>query len=126
MRHCCEFDAFDIWYLKDNEEFSNRTLFIGECPRCHKHVSLLHQKNNKTNNTLMVKKVGEASLEFSKSLISEIAYSRNSLNKMKFKAKPYGWKYGINKEKTDKKGKTYLAQYSADFFGNVELIKKNK
>ena len=126
MRHCCKFDAFDIWYLKESDEFSDRTLFIGDCPICHKHVIELIQRNKKTNTYVTMKKVGESSLKFTKDLIKEILYSRNTVNKMKFKPKPYGWVYGLNKEKTDKNGNRISEQYSADFYGNTELVKRDK
>ena len=124
MRHCCSFDAFDIWYLIDTPEFLNRTLFIGVCPICNKHVSVLYQKNIKTNSLAVIKKVGESSMDFSEKLISDILYSRNSINKMKFKPKPFGWKYGVNKQKINKDGSVVVEQYSVDFDGNSELIKK--
>ncbi len=124
MRHCCEFDAYDIWYLKDNENFTNRTLFIGDCPRCQKHVVVLMQKNAKTNTFMTIKKVGETALKFSHNLISDIIYSRNNVNMMKFKSKPYNWRYGVNKEKKDKDGNIILEQYAKDFYGNSELVKR--
>ena len=123
MRHCCEFDAFDIWYLKDDDEFTNRILFIGDCPVCKKHLAILHQKNKKTNTFLRIKKVGDSAYKFTKETKKDILYSRNSLNKTMFKPKPYGWRYGLNKEKTDKDGNTVTEQYAADFYGNTELVK---
>ena len=125
MRHCCKFDAYDIWYLKDTELYSDRTLFIGDCPRCNKHLTELIQRNKKTNTYMRVKKVGDSALALARDEIKNILWSRNSVNKMKFKPKPYGWIYGINKEKTDKSGNKYIEQYSADFYGNTEMIKRN-
>ena len=43
-------------------------------------------------------------------------------NYQKFKSKPYGWKYGVNKS-VKIKGKEFVKQYSKDFYGNKELIK---
>ena len=125
MRHCCEFDAFDIWYLKNTEEYTNRVLFIGVCPICKKNVTILVQKRSKTNSIITIKKVGETALKLVSELRKEKTLSRNSLNKMNLKPKPYGWKYGVNKEKKDKDGKAYINQYAVDFFGNKELIKKS-
>lgn len=124
MRHCFEFDAYDIWYLNDTEIFTNRVLFIGDCPKCKKHVCILYQKNKNTNNLLTIKKIGEAALNLTKECKKEISYSRNEVNKMALKPKPYGWKYGLNKEKIDKSGNVTLEQYAVDFYGNSELIKK--
>lgn len=56
MKHCCKFNAFDIWYLKDTEEYTNRTLFIGTCPICGKHVIELIQLRKNTNTYSTIKK----------------------------------------------------------------------
>lgn len=126
MRHCCKFDAYDIWYLKDSDEFVNRTLFIGVCPICNKRVAELSQRNIKTNVYLTIKKVGESAGVFTASFLKDRAYSRNALNRMNAKSKPYGWRYGVNKEKKKKDGTLYVEQYSVDFYGNSELVKKLK
>lgn len=123
MRHCCEFESFDIWYLKDNEEFSNRILYYGTCPICQKFVSTLIQRKIKTNIYLTVKKVGETAKVFVKNCNKEKELSRNEINKMKLNPKPYKWRYGVNKE-YQKNGKTTLRQYAKDFLGNTELIKE--
>jgi len=124
MRHCCEFDAFDIWYLNNTDDYTNRTLYIGVCPICNKNVAILVQKRSKTNGIVTVKKVGQTALVFVSELKKDKTFSRNSLNRMKLKPKPYGWKYGINKEKKDKDGNVSVNQYAVDFFGNSELVKK--
>ena len=124
MRHCCKFDAFDIWYLKDTDDYTNRTLFIGVCPICKKQVAELIQKNINTNSLITIKKVGETALKYTKEARKDLVSSRNDTNKMKFIPKPYGWRYGVNKLKKDKSGKEILEQYSMDFFGNSELVKK--
>ena len=124
MRHCCKFEAFDIWYLKDTEDYTNRTLFIGDCPICNKHVVELIQKNIKTNSISSIKKVGESAIQFTKDVTNDLVYSRNKLNSMKFKPKPYGWRYGVNKLKKSKNGEEFLEQYAVDFFGNSELVNK--
>lgn len=75
---------------------------------------------------MVIKKVGEVSELFAKNLIKEIVYTKSAINKMKFKSKPYGWKYGVNKQKVNKSGEITIKQYSADFYGNSELVKTNK
>ena len=124
MKHCCEFDAFDVWYLKDNEDFCNRTLFIGNCPICKKHVAELEQKNSKTHTNVKIKKCGEAATKFIVSLLSDKVSSLRNINKMKFTSKPFGWRYGVNRQIVDKSGNKTVEQYAMDFFGNSELIKK--
>ena len=125
MRHCCEFDAFDIWYLKDDEDFTNKVVFFGNCPICKKQVCLVTKRKIKTNSIITIKKIGEIVPEFLRELSKDVLYSRNEINKMKFNSKPFGWRYGINKEKTDKKGNKTIEQYAKDFYGNTELVKKS-
>ena len=43
-------------------------------------------------------------------------------NYLRFKSKPFGWKYGVNKL-TKANGKERVKQYAYDFYGNKELIK---
>ena len=52
----------------------------------------------------------------------EILYSLKECNYSKFKSKPYGWVYGINKQIKSKK-REIIRQYACDFYGNKELIK---
>ena len=124
MKHCCNFEAHDIWYLKDTEEFSNRVLLIWNCPICGKHLCELYQKSNLTNSIVSQKRVGSSTKDFISSLIDEKLYSRNELNKMKFVSKPFGWRYGVNKQKKSKDGSITIEQYAVDFYGNSEMIKK--
>ncbi|MCR5265980.1 MAG: hypothetical protein K6E29_05240 [Cyanobacteria bacterium RUI128] len=126
MRHCCEFDAFDIWYLKDDEEFSDKVVFIGVCPICKKQVAVMTKRKIKTNSIISLKKAGDTVGSFLKEISKEVVYSRNDLNKMKFTSKPFGWKYGVNKEKKDKNGNKIIEQYAKDFYGNKELVKKSR
>ena len=125
MRHCCEFDAFDIWYLNDDTEFSNKVVFIGICPICKKQVCVITKKNIKTNSIITIKKIGDIVPQFLKEISKDVAYSRNRINQMKYISRPFSWRYGVNKEKTDKNGNTYIEQYAKDFYGNSELVKKN-
>ena len=53
---------------------------------------------------------------------NEIVYSIKELNYSRFKSRPFGWKYGINKNVKSGR-KDLVKQYAADFYGNKELIK---
>ena len=63
MRHCCEFKADDIYYLKETNLYTNRKLSIGFCPICQKPVSELvdlseftgYLKGDKLNATIDLK-----------------------------------------------------------------------
>lgn len=123
MRHCCSFDALDIWYLKDDDIFCNRVLYIGFCPQCKKPVIELSQQNKSSHVHTFIKKIGPKASEFAKELIKEKVYALSDINKNKFTTKPYGWRYGVNKEIKLANGTTIIKQYAKDFYGNKTLIK---
>ena len=119
MRHCCQFKADDIYYLEDNDLYTNRKLSIGFCPICGKPVAELSEFNfagglNKTS------AAGIYAQQLMVDVRNDILYSVREVNYRKLKSKPYGWKYGINK--SGQNGN--IRQYACDFYGNKELIKK--
>ena len=118
MRHCCQFKQDDIYYLKDTEICSGRTLAVGFCPICGTPVAELTEYNFAGG----MNKVSAAGIHAQNIMITlspDILYSVRELNYKKFKSKPFGWKYGINKGYKDGK----VRQYACDFYGNKELIK---
>ena len=121
MRHCCQFKADEIYYLKENCMNVDRKLSIGFCPICSKPVAELIEKSF-TGRIERTRVSGIQANELLIKLKSEIQYSMRECNYLKFKSKPYGWKYGINKS-TKKNGKERVCQYAKDFYGNKELIK---
>ena len=124
MRHCCTFDALDIWYLKDNDSFCNRVLYIGFCPHCQKPVLELIQQNKYSHTYSFLKKIGLSANSFAKELIPEKVYARSDVFRRKFADKPFGWRYGINKEIKIGDNVSEIRQYASDFYGNKVLIKK--
>ena len=121
MRHCCQFEADEIYYLEDTALLSERKLSIGFCPICNKPVAELFEVSFTgaiERNRFSGIKANEKLIE----LKSQIKYSLRQCNYMKFRSKPYGWKYGINKS-VKVNGKECLKQYAKDFYGNKELIK---
>ncbi len=121
MRHCCQFEADEIYYLEDTALLSERKLSIGFCPICNKPVAELFEVSftgSIERNRYSGIKANEKLIE----LKSQIKYSLRQCNYMKFRSKPYGWKYGINKS-VKVNGKECLKQYAKDFYGNKELIK---
>lgn len=121
MRHCCEFKADDIYYLKETCLFVSRKLYIGFCPICLKPVAELVEirfdgvvERNRASGF----RANEMMLKYKK----DILYSVREINYRRFKSKPYGWKYGVNKS-LKLKGKEYVRQFAYDFYGNKEVIK---
>ena len=118
MHHCCQFKADDIYYLEENSICTSRILSVGFCPACGKPVAELVELNF-AGGVNRVTAVGINAHNLLQSIKNEILYSYKEVNYRKFKSKPYGWKYGLNK--VGKNGK--LRQYACDFYGNKELIK---
>lgn len=121
MRHCCEFKPLDIYYLADTELYTQRKLSIGFCPICEKPVAeLFAYRFDGTVERL--KSSGLKANDMVLKYKDEILYSMNETNYLRFKTKPFGWKYGLNKT-VYVKGKERVKQYAADFYGNKEMVK---
>lgn len=121
MQHCCKFNPEDVYYLRDNDLYSDRKLSIGFCPVCEKPVCELIEWrfDGKFN------RIRAAGIEANDMMLEykdEIIYSLRECNYAKFKSKPFGWVYGVNKS-IKSKGREIIKQYACDFYGNKELIK---
>ena len=121
MRHCCQFKADEIYYLEETNLFINRKLSVGFCPICQKPVAELIEVSF-TGRVERNRASGIKANDLLLKLKNQIKYSMRECNYLKFKSKPYGWKYGINKS-AKIKGKEQVKQYAKDFYGNQELIK---
>lgn len=118
MYHCISFGADEIYYLKETEIYTKRVLSIGFCPICNKPVAELVEYNFAGG----MNKQTAAGLNAHNMMIglqNEIV-SAKPKDKIKKSSKPFGWKYGVNKEY--KNGK--IKQYAQDFYGNKELVKE--
>ena len=121
MRHCCQFKADEIYYLEETSLYVNRKLSIGFCPICEKPVAELVEISF-TGSVERNRASGIRANDLMIELKDQIKYSMRECNYQKFKSKPFGWKYGVNKS-AKIKGKEYVRQYAKDFYGNIELIK---
>ena len=121
MRHCCQFKADEIYYLEETSLYVNRKLSIGFCPICEKPVAELVEISF-TGSVERNRASGINANDLMIELKDQIKYSMRECNYQKFKSKPFGWKYGVNKS-AKIKGKEYVRQYAKDFYGNIELIK---
>lgn len=122
MRHCCEFKADDIYYLKETNLYTTRKLSIGFCPICERPVAQLIEFRFDGKDVNNVLAVGVEANDLVMSLKDDILYSMKECNYQRFKSKPFGWKYGINKN-VKINGKERIRQYACDFYGNKEIIK---
>lgn len=121
MRHCCQFKADDIYYLKETSLYVYRTLSIGFCPICQKPVAELVEVRFDGPISRDIRSGIEAN-DLVLKYKDDIVYSMKECNYRKFKSKPFGWKYGINKS-VKLRGEDKVRQYACDFYGNKELIK---
>lgn len=121
MRHCCEFKAAEIYYLVETSLFTDRKLSIGFCPICCKPVAELVEISF-TGAIERKRYSGYKANEQVLKIKNQIKYSMRECNYLKFKSKPYGWRYGINRA-VKINGKEVIRQYAKDFYGNKELIK---
>ena len=122
MRHCCQFRPDDVYYLEENELYSSRKLSIGFCPICKKPVCELAEWRF-DGNYKVTKEVGIKANELAQKHRMQIVYSLREFNYAKFKSKPFGWKYGLNKSVKSGK-KEVVKQFACDFYGNKELVRK--
>ena len=121
MRHCCTFRADDIYYLSETNLFVTRKLLIGFCPICNKPVAELIEI--RFDGTIVRDyQVGMKADILLQKHKDEFLYSMRECNYLRFKSKPFGWKYGVNKL-TKINGNERIKQYAYDFYGNKELIK---
>lgn len=121
MRHCCEFKADDIYYLKETNLYVSRKLSIGFCPICQKPVAELVE----ISFTGAIKRTRYSGIKADfllNDMEEDVLYSMRECNYLRCKSKPFGWKYGVNKS-GKVKGKECIRQYAYDFYGNKELIK---
>ena len=122
MRHCNSvFQASDIWFLLDKDNFTNRKLYLANCPICNKEMVLYSHKEVNGNyfEKYYYSNGARKIKERLKGDITSTMLGFKNTYKM-----PFGFKYGINKE-IIKKGKVVgIKQYASDFWGNKILVKK--
>lgn len=122
--HCnIRFRSYVIWYLSDNRDFFNRKLKIGLCPKCYTLVVELEETRKVDNRVFYDIRHGQKADSLKNKLTTEKLYT--SLDLLPGVSRLFGFRYGINKEKFNKeKGVYEIEQYSCDFYGNKELIKR--
>lgn len=121
MRHCCEFKPDEIYFLNETALYVVRKMYIGFCPVCQKPVAELVEITF-TGSIIRTRVSGIKAHNLVLKLKDQIQYSMRECNYQKFKTKPFGWKYGVNKA-IKINGKERVKQYACDFYGNKEVIK---
>lgn len=124
MEHCVKFNAFDTWYLHDIKDFTNRTLTLGRCPKCKKQVVVLNETHIQTK-----KEYSNVFTEFKALEVIKNERKRVNYTALEIKTKniTLGFRFGLNKERRNKQNKvSSIKQFSCDFNGNKQLVKKLK
>lgn len=121
MNHCnVNIDPFEIWYLKDIEQFTNRMLLIGKCDKCNKKIISLVETRISDNRVFKNTLSGTKAEKIAAIEKRRISYTLSSLKHSKS-----GWIYGVNVGIKNKKGEiTQVRQYAADFNGKKKLVKQ--
>ena len=114
----------DVWFLKDIKNFTARKIIIGLCPRCRRPVATLIEKRISDGQIFTDENISDNAAvklinrESKRALCKYFKVETKSLS---------GWVYGVNTEIRNKKGETtQIRQYSADFYGNKSIVKKQK
>lgn len=123
--HCnTKFRPEEIQFLKDNDMFTHRRLEIGVCPRCEKLLARFIEKRILDDKIFDTTYKNERAERVIKELKDDILYT--NLDTLKQDGL-YGYRYGINTERTNKTtGETTVTQKACDFYGNKEVVKKFK
>ena len=126
LEHCNRtFRAEEIWFLRSNNNFTNRKLEIGKCPDCNKQIVLLAEKRLIDSKNFKTILSGKKANKIINECRNEIEYT--SLDILNVKGQPFGFKYGENKEVRDKRtGKVTKIEKACDFYGNKEVIRKTE
>lgn len=125
MRHCDNNMPFQKkWFLKDIDNFINRSIEIARCEICNKEVVQLTETRISDNKIFVDIQTGKKA----KRIISR---ERKRIDYIVTKSKSYagGWIYGVNKERKNKYGKTTsIKQYAYDYStgSSKGLIRTNK
>lgn len=122
--HCnIKFKPYVVWYLSDNKDFFNRKLKIGLCPVCHTPHIELEECRKADNKTFYDIARGNKANTIKARLKADRIYS--SLDLQIGSTVLFGFRYGMNKARfNSEKGKEEIEQFSCDFYGNKELVKR--
>lgn len=113
--------ADEIWFLFKNNEFTNRRLEMAICPMCDNQIARLVETritDGKVFDTVCSKRKAKRLINEHK---NEVDFS--SLDLPKQRKVLYGFRYGENTERVNKKtGEVTIIQKACDFYGNKERV----
>ena len=111
----------EIWFLFSNADYFNRRLEMVICPVCNNQVARLVQQSKVDGEIKEITVSRRKAKRLIKEHIGDKEYS--SLDVPKQRKVLYGFRYGENKEKINKKtGERTVIQKACDFYGNKEIV----
>lgn len=125
--HCnMKVSSKETLYLKDTRDFKDRVLKIYQCPVCLHPLAKLTCRRIEDNQKFECLYTREDAKEVIEELSKESI--RSSLDKIdNGYSKLYGFRYGVNTQKVNKKtGEVITYQEACDFNGNKELVRLSR
>ena len=122
--HCNKRTRTDeVLFLRDSEEFTDRRLETAECPVCGHMLARLIETRIADNKVFDVLYTRWKADKVIKDIQGEIEYS--SLDSVPVRGSLYGFRYGQNIERRNKKNnEVTIIQKACDFHGNKEVVKE--
>lgn len=130
FKHCnSKFKPYDIWFLFDNKQFYQRSLYLGRCPYCKKDIAELVERRKSDDKLFKQLVIGKDKVkhlaELNKNSINYTAMDIKVKNSVKI-SMPRTIRYGENK--IIKRGdKTFIRQNAVSWVnGRKENLKDIK
>ena len=113
-------------HLKDTKDFKERVLKIYQCPVCLHPLAKLICRRIEDNQRFECLYTREDAREVIASLQRDVVRSQTDFNNKGY-SRIYGFRYGVNTEKINKKtGEVTILQEACDFNGNKEMIRLSR
>lgn len=113
-------------HLKDTRDFKERILKIYQCPVCLHPLAKLVCRRIEDNQRFECLYTREDATEVIKSLKDEAVRTQTDFNNKGY-SKLYGFRYGVNTQKINKKtGEVTILQEACDFNGNKEMVRLSR
>lgn len=119
-------EAKETLYLKDTRDFKDRVLKIYQCPVCLHPLAKLICKRKEDNQKFECLYTREDAKEVIEDLSKEVDRTQKDFKNNVY-SKLYGFRYGVNTQKIDKKtGEVITYQEACDFNGNKEIVRLSR
>jgi ribosomal protein L37AE/L43A len=113
-------------HLKDTKDFKERILKVYQCPVCLHPLAKLVCRRIEDNQKFECLYTREDATEVITSLKGDVVRSQTDFNNKGY-SRIYGFRYGVNTEKINKKtGEVTILQEACDFNGNKEMIRLSR